>query len=213
MKKSLSNLTKRYNRLSIWNRVAFWGSLASIAGIFLWFISFIKPDSKNTPEVDIDVGDFANSIIISDSYVNLEVNQQDNNPDFIEKLFEEDQQLIKLIEDLQQVDRLNSETLFGKYNLGYAILTSQEDVEDKKVSLKRLHKIIDIDWSACRIFELSRDKITVKAPNIIHKDSSSALLNTDNVTAKAKVVIRKGIVLSRIVGNVTNIYARTMHKF
>ena len=37
------NIIKRYNKLTIWNKVAFWGSIASIIGFSIMIISYLKP--------------------------------------------------------------------------------------------------------------------------------------------------------------------------
>jgi len=46
------NITKRYKRLTFWNKIAFWGSVASIIGFFLFIIShYCGPTKKNQEKI------------------------------------------------------------------------------------------------------------------------------------------------------------------
>ncbi len=41
-------LLQRYRRLTLWNKVGFWGSVASIIGLVIAFVTLVLPDASST---------------------------------------------------------------------------------------------------------------------------------------------------------------------
>ena len=54
---TLENFRARYRRLTLWNKIGFWGSLASLIGLLIAFFSFQEtPPLDPAPKVQVNHG-------------------------------------------------------------------------------------------------------------------------------------------------------------